>query len=327
MKNRQHDYISSRQSPYLLPYKRRYKESLYSHMFLEDFSRCFSSEFSPIGERGGFYNITPENNTLKELLLFSDYLYFDYSFDELLSEVVYYLLINGKTYIEIVSFTNQESIVKGIEFVCVPAKCCGIRLGKYNFVGQNRKNEVINFDIDMKRLVIFDLKDIGFHRNFFRKMINHLSIFDTINAFEFMHDPKMKGVFDFEVYQKHMEYKLLKDTKSIHWLGRNYSNQHLSESYHLYRFIQYKALRYRFLQYILDQINVGLDKLKSDWDFVGNISAPVSLLRYEEAFKRYSKGEINASTLGDIVIKNLITEGIKKWNYIFLWKKIPQKTD
>lgn len=308
MKIRQHDYISSQQSPYLLPYKRRYRESLYSHMFLEDFSGWFSSGFTPVGERDGFYNVTPENDTLKELLLFSDYSYFDYGFDKLLSEVMYYLLINGRTYIEIVSFMNQEGIVKGIEFVCVPAKYYGTKLGKCYFVAQSPENGIINFDIELKQLVIFDLKDLGFHRNYFRKMINHLSLFDATNAFEFVRDPKMEGIFDFKEFQKYMEYKLLKDTGAIHWLGRNYSNQHLSESYHLYRTIQYKVLRYRFLQYILDQINAGLDKFKSEWGFAGNISVSVSLAHYEEAFNRYSKGEINASTLGDIVIKNLMTE-------------------
>lgn len=311
MKTRQYDYISSQQSPYLLPYKRKYKESLYSHMFLEDFSRWFSSEFTPVGERDGFYNITPENDTLKELLLFSDYSYFDYSFDKLLSKVMYYLLINGRTYIEIVPFMNQESIVKGIEFVCVPAKYRGTRLDKCNFVAQSPANGIINFDIDMKRLVIFDLKDLGFHRNYFYKMANHLSLFDATNAFEFIRDPKMEEIFDFEEYQKYLEYKLLKDTGSIYWLGRNYSNQHLSKSYHFYRTIQYKVLRYKFLQYILDQINAGLDKFKSEWGFVGNISVSVSLEHYEEVFSRYSKGEINASTLNDIVIKNLIPEEAK----------------
>lgn len=312
MKIRQHDYISSQQSPYLLPYKRRYRESLYSHMFLEDFSGWFSSEFTPVSKRDGFYNVIPENDILKRLLLFSDYSYFDYGFDKLLSEVVYYLLINGRTYLEIVSFMNQESIVEGIEFICIPAKYRGRRFDKCNFVAQSPRNKGVNFDIDMKRLVIFDLKDLGFHRNYFRKMINHLSVFDATNAFELVRDSKMEGIFDFEEYQRYIEYKLLRDTGSIHWLGRNYSNQHLSESYHLYRIIQYKGLRYKFLQYILDQINAGLDKFKSEWGFAGNISVSVSLEHYEEAFNRYSKGEINASTLGDIVIKNLMTQETEK---------------
>lgn len=311
MKIRQHDYISSQQSPYLLPYKRRYRESLYSHMFLEDFSGWFSSEFTPVGERDGFYNIIPENDTLKKLLLFSDYSYFDYGFDKLLSEIVYYLLINGRTYLEIVSLMNQESVVEGIEFVCIPAKYCGTRLGKCNLVALNPQNRIINFSIDREQLVVFDLKDLGFHRNYFHKMINHLSLFDATNAFEFVHDPKMEGIFDFKEYQRYIEYKLLRDTGSIHWLGRNFSNQHLSESYHLYRIIQYKGLRYKFLQYILNQINAGLNKFKSEWGFAGNISVSVSLEHYEEAFSRYSKGEINVSTLGDIVIKNLIPEETK----------------
>lgn len=219
-----------------------------------------------------------------------------------------FLFKNGKTYIEIVSFIDQENIVKGVEFVCIPAKCHYARGNKYRLTVRGPENKNIQFDIDLNRLIIFDLKDLGFRRNYFRKMINHLSVLDATNATTLMLDPEMNGIFNFDEYQKAIEYKLLKDTKFVHWLGRNYSNKHLSESYHLYRTMQYKILRYKFLQYILLQINNGLNNFKTQWGFAGNISAAVSLSHYEDAFEKYSKGEINASKLGDIVIKNLISE-------------------
>lgn len=280
-------------------------------MFLEDFSGWFSSTFAPIGMRNNFYNITPEDDRLKKLLLFNYYSNFDYYFDKLLSRIVYYLLINGRTYAEIVSFMDQENTVKGVELVCIPAKYHCARCNKYRLTAQGPENKSIQFNIDLNRLIVFDLKDIGFRRNYFRKMINHFFIFDVTNVSELMLTPKMKGIFDFEQYQQSIEYKLLKDTGPIHWLGRNYTNQHLSESYHLYRVMQYKILRYKFLQYILYQINAGLNNFKTEWGFVGEISTAVSLSHYKDAFGRYSKGEINASTLCDIVIENLPPTEIK----------------
>lgn len=308
MRVKQHNYISSQQSPYVLPYERRYRKSLYSHMFLDDFSGLFSSTFAPIGKHDCFYNITPEDDVLKRLLLFNDYSNFDYNFDTLLSRITYYLIVNGRTYVEIVSFMDQENIVKGVEFVCIPAKCHYTKGNKYRLTAQSPKNKSIQFDIDLNRLIIFDLKDLGFRRNYFRKMINHLSVFDVSNATTLMLNPEMNGIFNFEEYQKAIEYKLLKDTKSIHWLGRNYSNQHLSESYQLYRTMQWKILRCKFLKYILLQINNGLNNFKTQWGFAGNISASISLSHYKDAFEQYSKGEINALKLCGIVVENLISE-------------------
>lgn len=311
MRIKQHKYISSQQSPYFLPYERRYKKSLYSYTFLDDFSGMFSSEFTPIGMRDGFYFITPEDAILKKLLNFNSYSDFSDEFDQLLSSITHYLLINGRTYLEIVSLMDQNNVIRGIEFVGIPAKCHRVRCNKYRLTAQGAESKNIQFDIDLDRLVIFDLKDIGFHRNYFRKMINHFFMLDFINAPKLMFNPKMKGTFDFEQYQRSIEYQFLKDTGPIHWLGRNYNNQHLSESYHLYRVMQYKILRYKFLQYILHQINEGLSNFKTEWGFVGEISTPVSLSHYEDAFNRYSKGEINTSTLGDIVLKNLTPTEMK----------------
>lgn len=276
-------------------------------MFLEDFSRGFSYEFTPIVMRDQFYCITPDDDALKRFLqLYGRHSDFNYKFDQLLSEIVHNMLINGRTYIEIVSFMDQQNAIQGIDFVCIPAKCPLVRRDKYRFTALDRNNKKIFFDVEKKRVVTFDLKDIGFQRNCFRRLANHLSMFDVTNASALMFNPKMKGLFDFEEYQKSIEFKLLKTTRPMHWLGRNYSNQHLSESYHLYRTIQYKTLRYKFLQYILCQINGGLNNFKNEWGFTGSVSVSVSLPDYRDIFSRYNSGEINASTLCDIVVENLM---------------------
>ena len=312
MRFKSHNYSSSRQSPCFHPYERKYRESLYSNMFIQDFTLGFSYDLAPndlhVEMRKNFYRINPEDDALKRLILCKYNSFFDYEFDKLLSRIMYCLLVNGRTYLEIVSLKDKENTVHGIEFVCIPARPPRARSNTYDFTVKNYKEKVVHFSVDRNRLVIFDLKDLGYHRNFFRKMINHLSIFDATNAAELMLDSTMKDIFDFEKYQKSMDYKLLKDTHSIHWLGRDYSNQYLSESYHLYRQMQYKVLRYKFLQYILHQINVGLSHFKTEWGFSGEISTSVSLPPYEDLLIQYNKGEINSSTLCDIVLQNLTPE-------------------
>lgn len=310
MSNKEQRYISSRQSPYVVPYKHYIKSSSYGHIFFEDFSQGFSSTFMPIGTHDAFYHITPENDALRKLLLFKHSSNLDALLDQLLGEIMCYLLINGKTYVEIVPFLNQEEAVNGIEFVCVPAKRHWVRHSKYTLTARESDGRLIKFDIDLNRLVIFDLKDLGFHRNYFRKLANRLTEFDATNGSELMLDPKMKGIFDYEKYHKSIDFKLLKGTRSIYWYGRSSSNQYLSESYLLYREMQYKNLRYKFLEYILGQINAKMDNLKAEWGFLGKITAGVSLSHYEESFFQYSEGKINTSQLCKIVLYNLMPKEI-----------------
>lgn len=306
MRNEYDNCISSQQSPTAhLHYEHKYINSLHAHMFLEDFSGMFSSEFTPLSVRDGFYDVRPQDDVLKKLMQYTEYSYFDYEFDRLICNVMCYLILNGKAYVEIVSWTGEDDTIKGIEFVPVCAKCCHTSREKYSFIAKNHNNETIHFSIDKKRLVLFDLRDLGFHRNYFRKLINSLAEFDATNASELMLDPDMNGVFDFTEYQKSLDYKLLKLTKPIHWLGRNYDNQHLSESYLLYRKIQYKTLRYKFLEYFLQQINEGLDRFKCEWGFSGKISISYPLPDYKNAFNQYKNGQINSSQLCKLVIENI----------------------
>lgn len=278
-------------------------------MFLEDFSRMYSSEFTPCGMNDSFYNVSPENDALKRLLLFSDYSNLNFNFDTLLNNITNNLILNGKAYIEVVSIMNSDNAIQGIDLVPISAKYHHKSHDKCSFIARSYNNETVHFTIDQNRLVIFDLKDIGFHRNYFLKLINKFTNFDVKNASELMLNPKMKGIFDFIEYQKSEDYKLLKITKRTHWLGRDYTNQHLSESYLLYRAAQYKMLRYKFLEYILHQINGGLNRFKTEWGFSGTISTSISLPDYRNAFIKYNNGEITASQLCSIVIQNSTPKG------------------
>lgn len=274
-------------------------------MFIEDFTKGFSYDFTPIEKHDTFYGVSPADNTLKALLTFTNYSYFEYEFEELLSDIMYNLILNGKAYVEIVSWTDANGTVKGIEFIPVHAKFRCMRRRKVQFVAYDFNKEVVSFKIEKNRLLFFDLRDIGYKRSYFRKLIKHLCVFDATAASELVLDSNMNGIFDLTKYHEALEYKLLKQTKPVHWLGRSYSNKYLSESYLLYRTIQYKKLKYNFLEYILQQINEGLDAFKTGWDFSGKISIMSPLPDYQGEFEKYRNGEINASQLCKIVVENI----------------------
>lgn len=303
------NYTSSQQAPRTaFKYEQKYQLSTTGSMFIDDFSAWFSSEFTPIGLRSdsNFYTIYPEDASLTKLLWFNGRFNLDYNLDTIFSQIVRQLILNGRAYLEIIFFKDFENVIKGINFVPINAKKRKNDLNHYTFQAIDWKNVQIEFSVESKYIVEFDLRDLGYGRNYFRRLLKKLANLDVTKASQLTFDSRAKEYFNFKEYVKITEYDLLKFTNNVHWLGRNYSNQHLSESYLLYRKIKFKILRYEFLKYILEQINCGLDRLKEEWGFTGNIGISFTLPDYNAFIKKYESGEYNASKLGDIVIQNII---------------------
>lgn len=302
MRNDLHNYTSSQQSPRMwCSQTRKYKQSLYGSMFLEDFCHHFSSKLAPIGDHDRFYDVSPHDDHLKRLLLFCDYSALGYSFDELLSSVMHELLLNGKAYVEIVLWRDKQNVVQGMEFVPIHSVCYWVGNNTCRFSGKTYEGKKEKFSIEKQYLIIFDLKDLGFHRKYFRRLMNRLGSLGSAVTSGLINDPNLNGIYNFTEHQKRMDYELLKSTKKIFWLGRNYSNQHLSESYLLYRSAQYKSLFFRFLTYCLEQINKGIDFFSSELGYAGHIKAKYSQPDYETALTRYWKGEINVTDLNNFI--------------------------
>ena len=175
MRNDLHNYTSSQQSPRMwCSQTRKYKQSLYGSMFLEDFCHHFSSKLAPIGDHDRFYDVSPHDDHLKRLLLFCDYSALGYSFDELLSSVMHELLLNGKAYVEIVLWRDKQNVVQGMEFVPIHSVCYWVGNNTCRFSGKTYEGKKEKFSIEKQYLIIFDLKDLGFHRKYFRRLMNRL---------------------------------------------------------------------------------------------------------------------------------------------------------
>ena len=228
-----------------------------------------SSHLLGLRSDSNFYTIYPEDASLTKLLWFNGRFNLDYNLDTIFSQIVRQLILNGRAYLEIIFFKDFENVIKGINFVPINAKKRKNDLNHYTFQAIDWKNVQIEFSVESKYIVEFDLRDLGYGRNYFRRLLKKLANLDVTKASQLTFDSRLY-VYLLE-YVKITEYDLLKFTNNVHWLGRNYSNQHLSESYLLYRKIKFKILRYEFLKYILEQINCGLDRLKEEWGFTGNI--------------------------------------------------------
>lgn len=303
MKQMRSDLISSRQTPRAyLHYERKYKKGMYTRMLLEDFARSFSVELAPFEEHDIFYGVTPPEDLLKKLLLFNDYSFFRYSFDALLNTIMHYLIINGKIYLEIVKWTDSSGKLQGIELAPLCARR-SIRFWKTYFFSVKTPEGRSRFRLNKQAVMTFRLKDIGFKRRSFLRLVRKLSRIDLLGCTDMTLDQNLKGIYSFTEHKKQMDYLLLKYTRKVFWHGRNHSNQHLSESYLLYREAYYAMLKYKFLDYILQIINNGFEPLRQEFGFEGKIITTLPKIDYKKYLEEYHAGRINASQLSDIIFK------------------------
>lgn len=145
-----------------------------------------------------------------------------------------------------IKWVDSRGTLQGIELVpiCVSK---GIKAKKvYRFFAKtpDRQSRIM-FKVNNQSVVSFYLKDLGFKKTYFRQLLNKFSRFDTLGTTNLALDKSLEGIYNFTEHQKQLEFQFLNCTRKIFWNGRNYSNQHLSESYLLYRAAYADMLQYR----------------------------------------------------------------------------------
>ena len=220
---------------------------------------------------------------------------------------MYHLILNGTAYLEIVKWVDSSGDLQGIELVpiCVSK---GIKTKKacLFFSKTPDKQNQIKFSVNNQSIVSFYLKDFGFKKTYFRQLLNKFSQFDTLGTTNLALDKSLEGIYNFAEHKKYLELQFLNCTRKIFWNGRNYTNLNLSESYLLYRAAYADMLQYKFLDYMLQKLNNGFEPLRQEFCFTGKIITPLPRINYNQYLAEYHGGKINASQLGDIILKKNI---------------------
>ena len=272
-------------------------------MFLEDFCRWFSIDLAENKEDRFFYDVFPEQSLLKGLLTSQNYDFLEYDMDKLLTHIMRTLIFAGKAFVEVVVSSDEENNITGISLV--PFDPILSIPGRHNtyFVAIQRNWKLKFFKIDNRNIVLFHLSALGFRRYSLRRFYNNLPHFDMPSIGDMALSPQEIG-FDFSVWNDKREYKLLKASKKTGWHGRGTDNPYMGDAYLLYRAIQLKSLRRRFLDYFLGQINQSISSVCNDKEINGAIIAKKIDYDYDELLKKLNSGEINYSQLGDCVFHN-----------------------
>lgn len=305
MKQRLDRYVSSQKSP-SSPYLRIIKgeSGMYSHMFLEDFCASFSIGLAPhpLNRDQDFYKIKPPEDLLRDLLLFEDYQFLEYNMDELLANIMQDLACFGKAYLEIVTWRDTEGVIQGISFALIKPVVVFRGINRTLFVSVQFNKALKLYHIENKNLIVLRIKDLSYSRYSLRKLLRKINKYDFTNVGNMSLYPQKTG-FDFKEYTRKSEFALLKATRNVYWYGRDGRNQHMSESYLLYRAAKFKMLRKEFLNYIIRQMNKGLQNYKNELGFNGELIADCADFNYMKEFDRLWSGEINTSQLSKLVFR------------------------
>ena len=277
--------LSSQKSPAHGLKNKRYSDwGFYGHMFMEDFCSHFAIGLSTHDH----YNFFRANEaTLRSLLQYDDYDFLRYDLDNQLSSVMWELLLCGKSYLEVVTKETTDGTLCGISFIPLRVQRA-LRCGKnYYFKSFEYDDSVVSFKIPISNVIVFDLKDMGFGRKYFVRLLRRMRKTDPDLS---LITQKPSGTSYLERENKNQKQRL-KINKRIHWNERNYQNEHISEAYFLYRAVEYKMLRLRFLNYLIGKYNKAVGKIGETSGFGGAIEIAEEIPDYNECLEKLQSGE------------------------------------
>lgn len=299
MRNNKNQYSAIQSSPQCEIWgKQQRKMGMYTHMLSEDFTRGYSIDLSMNRDNYNFYKIEPLGDPLGAMLSVHEARFLEYGFDKILSEITQTLIMKGKAYVEVVLWKDHDGSVKGISFHPLKPIFSFIGPKKAYFVSQQFNNRMCPYYIDRKRLIIFDLHNLGYSRRLFTRVLKKIDKLNVTGIANLSMDENLK--FDFTKYNSLREYNLLKYTRKIYWYGRDSSNQYMNGFYLIWRGIKLQELKKHILDYLLEKINATMFLYHDEANFSGKIIANCKKTDYAQDFEKLMKGEISLSQFSDV---------------------------
>ena len=261
----------------------------YAAMFIQDFCSFLSLESHNYGRL-----LTVNNQHLLELLKY-DNRNLCYELEKDFNQVATILLLYGKAYVEIITVKSKSGELGNISFRILNTGHAK-KIGDFvHFSAQTLEKEEVQFFIQARNLIEFDLKDLGFKRKYFARLIAKMNKLDLPTELLESHD------FDITIYSQKVEKQLLKINKRTHWFGRNYKNQYMNDAYLLYRIMCFKELQWKFFKYIVSKYNEALAALSKSEDIQGQIVIQETVPEFNDYYIKLNEGQINFEQLTNLL--------------------------
>lgn len=286
--------VCTQQSTNFIDYSKGYNPGMTANNFLNEFCNVRANLTRNVYEDSFFYfkNSDKKLSTLLDFFTNSD----DYTLGNNIRNIIYDLLVYGKTYAEAILFFDKKNALEKIEIK-------PIRYKKQITIFNTLYYCVKKFDgthefghIDKQNLLIFNLKDIGFSKSFFKRRMKKLDKLDK-NLLDL---PSTSPDFNFDIYKKKTELKNLKIMKKIYWT-EPLKNIFVSEPYLVYRSMKFHLLQKEFLDYVLDKYNEKLCRLGKEYGFTGKIRYKTKTGNYNLLINELQSGAKNCEQIADLI--------------------------
>ena len=239
------------------------RENAYKHGFRNDL--CFGYSYILGGENGmrNFLTFEPTDCNISKLVNRGNYNNSN-DMEQLIGNITYRLMFLGKAYIYIkpdytINIDNEhkeQKILSSLKLNEIKGGIKGKNKTHFKFCCREGNGNISDIQICRNQLIIFDIKDLGYSKNYFPSVLKKLGKCDIALSAVDMVSSNSDG-YDFDVHSKKNKLKKLKVLKDIGWLC---DASELSDSYILYKKIQEDKMRICFLNYILQKLNSGFEK-------------------------------------------------------------------
>lgn len=282
-------------------------ENMYSYRFFEDMFAHYSFDLGERQEREEFFSFEPKG-CQAELLLKANCRYgFSHETEYTISRAISHMAKCGKAYLYLQpKYEETKSETGGIDKKKIVSLDL-VEMAGYQKKGPGGKTyfyrlafgeKVNQIEIEPGLLVTLNIKDLGYRKNTFVRMVKKLGKYDILNSVR-MSIEHVPG-YDYQARAKKDRKNLLKTTKDVGW---HFGTDGLSDSYILYRIIQRDKIKTLFLQYVVIQINNTLKAFFAGSN-VGEMVLHLKNLDYQELWENYSKGIITKTELTNILFKS-----------------------
>ena len=279
------------------------KKNIYQYRFFDDLSSGYSFVFGEKSESRNFFSFEPRDCSLAKLMEENDYYNLSRDIESVVERLIYSLIMFGRAYMCVIPQYSVSIDSNRKEFRSLSS----IQINEIQGLIKKRNRSKIEFYcrtfngipskkiLQSNQLIEFNLRELGYSKKYFVKMLKRLGRCDITSFSTFMMRNKSK-TYDFSVHSKKNKLLALKATKSIGWLA---DTEELSDSYLLYKKIQGDKLKLSLLNYILKKMNYGLGKFIDNFD--GKIVAQVNEKNYDQLWKDYSEGRMTGTELANIL--------------------------
>lgn len=278
---------------------RRREHNIYSQRFYQDLfcGYAYSLRGNMLGKKD-FFRIVSDNTNVEKIFSNSNHYNFFNELEETIDSALYSLAVYGKAYVyvkpEYTEIENENGKVNKELCSLSISEVKGV-LKKESFYYKTYQNEISKFDIGEGTLIVLDLKELGYRRNYFTRLVKKIGKYDAVSvSYQLLNK---EPSYDFNAHVKKSQKRFLKNVSNIGWRS---GNEDLSESYILYKEIKMRLFKMKNLQYVLGKINkVVVENYINDNSF--EIKADTKNIDYKEVWEKYQEGKFTISDLNKIL--------------------------